>query len=459
MFTNTENAQGSAVLGTGASLAGLLLGYPSSGSAVTTDSLSNLEHYYGIYVQDDFRLNTKLTLNFGLRYEYETGVSSPFNSYNPGFCTTCVNPLQSQVTGIAVPGVLEYAGQNSFGTTGGKTNGDKFGPRVGFAYSLNPKTVIRGGYGLFWAPFSFGLQSAFGYTATTSYVASLDGATTANSLSNPFPTGVLAPYGNSLGELAGVGGQNITAPSNSSHSTRVHQYSLDIQRELPWGIVVQSGFTGSISHNLIQGTPSININQLPDQYFSLGSQLQSKVTNPFYGTAGGVVNLSAKTTNLYQTLLPYPEFGTVTISSTDEGHALYYSVFTKAQKRLGHGLNLLTTVTWARNENDSDSSSNTYNSNGAQQDNYNRTAEWGRAVVDTPGGGLRLLTTSCLPSRVTGGSMKLRAAGPSIFRPPCRPASRWRLRKTISTPLWARADSAPTLQVSLPLPQVRWNRG
>ena len=390
MFTNTENAQGSAVLGTGASLAGLLLGYPSSGSAVTTDSLSNLEHYYGIYVQDDFRLNTKLTLNFGLRYEYETGVSSPFNSYNPGFCTTCVNPLQSQVTGIAVPGVLEYAGQNSFGTTGGKTNGDKFGPRVGFAYSLNPKTVIRGGYGLFWAPFSFGLQSAFGYTATTSYVASLDGATTANSLSNPFPTGVLAPYGNSLGELAGVGGQNITAPSNSSHSTRVHQYSLDIQRELPWGIVVQSGFTGSISHNLIQGTPSININQLPDQYFSLGSQLQSKVTNPFYGTAGGVVNLSAKTTNLYQTLLPYPEFGTVTISSTDEGHALYYSVFTKAQKRLGHGLNLLTTVTWARNENDSDSSSNTYNSNGAQQDNYNRTAEWGRAVVDTPGGGLRL---------------------------------------------------------------------
>jgi hypothetical protein len=385
MFTNAENqTTGSAISGTGASLAGLLLGYPSSGSAVTSDSLSNLIHYYGIYLQDDFRLNAKLTLNFGLRYEYETGVSSPYNSYNPGFCTKCVNPLQSQVTGIAVPGVLEYAGQNGFGTTGGRTNGDKFGPRFGIAYTLNPKTVIRGGYGLFWAPFSFGLQSAFGYTATTSYVASLDGATPANSLSNPFPTGVLPPYGNTLGELAGVGGQNVTAPSNSSHSTRVHQYSVDIQRELRWGFVVQSGFTGSISHNLIQGTPSININQLPDQYLSLGSQLASKVANPFYGTAGGVVNLSGKTTNLYQTLLPYPEFGTVTISSTDQGHGLYYSVFTKAQKRLGHGLNLLTTVTWARNENDSDGSGNTYSANGAEQDYYNRAAEWGRAIVDTP---------------------------------------------------------------------------
>jgi len=384
-FTNNETASGSAILGTGASLASLLLGFPSGGSAVTTDSLANVVHYFGVYAQDDIRVNAKLTLNVGLRYEYETGVSSPNNRFNPGFCTTCVNPLQSQVTGITTLGVLEYAGQNGFGTTGGKTNADKFGPRIGFAWTVAPKTVIRGGYGLFWAPFSFGLQSAFGYTATTSYVATLDGATPANSLTNPFPTGVLQPSGNSLGQLAGVGGQNITAPSNSAHSTRVHQYSFDIQRELPAGIVVQSGFSGSISHNLIQGTPSININQLPDQYFSLGSKLAAKVANPFYGTAGGVVNLAGITTPQYQLLLPYPEFGTVTISSTDQGHALYYSFFTKAQKRLGHGLNLLTTVTWSRNENDSNSSSNTYAPSGSGvQDYYNRAAEWGLSIVNTP---------------------------------------------------------------------------
>jgi len=384
-FTNNQNAAGTSILGTGASLASLLLGYPSSGSVVTSSSLANLVHYGAVFFQDDFRLTSKLTLNFGLRYEYETGVSSPNNRFNPGFDTKAVNPIQSQVKGITTLGVLEYAGENGYGTVAGSPNKNKFGPRVGFAWSLNPKTSIRGGYGLFWAPFSFGLQSTFGYTATTNYVASNDGgATPANSLSNPFPGGVLQPSGNTLGLLAGIGGQNITAPSSDARSTRVHQYSFDVQRELPAALALSVGFSGSTTHNLIQGTPSININQLPAQYFSLGSKLSSKVPNPFFGTAGGIVNLAAATTTQVQLLLPYPQFGSVTITSTDQGHALYYSFYTKLQKRMGHGLNILTTVTWARNENDSDSSSNNYSSNGGQQDYYNRAAEWGRAIVDTP---------------------------------------------------------------------------
>jgi hypothetical protein len=385
-FTNNENASGSSILGTGAALASLLLGYPSSGSVVTSTPLENMIHYWAIYAQDDFRVNPALTLNFGLRYEYETGVYSPFNSFNPGFDTKVVNPLQNQVSGLAVHGALEYAGQNGYGTTAGNPNHDKFGPRAGFALRLGKKTTLRGGYGLFWAPFSFGLQSTFGYTATTPYVSSNDGgATPANSLSNPFPTGVLLPQGNSLGLLAGVGGQSISAPSSDAHSTRVHQYSFDIQREVPAGIVVSLGFSGSVSHNLIQGTPSVNINQLQDQYFSLGSKLSSKVTNPFYGTSGGIVNLAATTTTLVQTLLPFPQFGTVSISSTDQGHAQYTSVFAKAQKRLGHGVNLLTTVTWSRNMNDSNGQSNNYAPSGSGvQDYYNRAAEWSLATISTP---------------------------------------------------------------------------
>jgi len=159
-----------------------------------------------------------------------------------------------------------------------------------------------------------------------------------------------------------------------------------VQRELPKGLALVAGFAGSTTHNLIQGTPNININQLPDQYLSLGSKLAAKVANPFYGTAGGVVNLAAATTTQAQLLLPFPEFGTVSLVNTDRGHALYYSIYAKAQKRVGHGLNLLTTVTWARNENDSNGSSNTYDGNGSAtaQDNYNRAAEWGRSIVDTP---------------------------------------------------------------------------
>jgi trimeric autotransporter adhesin len=386
-FTNNENTSGSAILGTGASLAGLLLGYPSAGSAVTSDNLSNMVRYSAVFLQDDFRVTSKLTLNFGLRYEYETGIFSPTNRFNPAFDTKAVNPVQSQVSGIATLGVLEYAAQNGYGTTAGNPNRDKFGPRFGFAYALDPKTVVRGGYGLFWAPLSFGLQSTFGYTAITNYVSSNDGgATPANSLGNPFPSGVLQPSGNTLGLLAGIGGQNISAYDSTARSTRVHQYSFDIQRELPKGLAVVAGFAGSTTHDLIQGTPSININQLPDQYLSMGSKLAAKVANPFYGTAGGVVNLAASTTTQAQLLLPFPEFGTVSLVNTDQGHALYYSFYLKAQKQMGHGLNLLTTVTWARNENDSNGTSNTYATNGstASQDNYNRAAEWGRSLVDTP---------------------------------------------------------------------------
>ena len=385
-FTNNENASGTAILGTGASLASLLLGLPSSGSVLTSIPLDNMIHYWAIFVQDDFRVSANLTLNFGLRYENETGVYSPSNSFNPGFDTKVTSPLQSQVSGLAVRGALEYAGQNGYGTTAGHPNGDKFGPRFGFAWKVNSKTTVRGGYGLFWAPFSFGLQSTFGYTATTPYVSSNDGgATPANTLSNPFPGGVLPPQGNALGLLAGVGGQNITAPASDAHSTRVHQFSFDIQREVPAGIVVSMGYSGSVTHNLIQGTPSVNINQLADQYFPLGSKLSSKVANPFYGTAGGVVNLAAPTTTLVQTLLPFPQFGTVSISSTDQGRARYHSVYAKAQKRLGHGLNLLTTVTWSRNMNDSNGQSNNYAPAGSgRQDYYNPAAEWSLATISTP---------------------------------------------------------------------------
>jgi hypothetical protein len=386
-FTNNENGSGSAILGTGASLAGLLLGFPSSGSVVTSQSLANMIRYGGVFVQDDLRLTSKLTLNFGLRYEYETGIYSPNNRFSPAFDAKAVNPIQSQVQGIVTPGVLEYAGQNGYGTSAGNPNGDKFGPRFGFAYTINPKTVIRGGYGLFWAPLSFSLQSSFGYTATTNYVASNDGgATPANSLSDPFPAGVLQPSGNTLGLMAGIGGQSISAYDANARSTRVHQYSVDLQRELPTGLALVAGFAGSTTQNLIQGTPSININQLPDQYLSMGSKLASKVANPFYGSPGGVVNLAAPTTTQAQLLLPFPEFGTVSLVNTDQGHGLYYSFYAKAQKRMGHGLNLLTTVTWSRNENDSNGSSNTYDTNvsGSSQDNYNRAAEWGRSIVDTP---------------------------------------------------------------------------
>jgi hypothetical protein len=394
--TFTSSTPGKTVSGTGAALASLLLGDPASGSVTTSLPLENHVSYYGFFIHDDFRLNSKLTLNFGVRYEYETGLESSLNSLIVGFDQNAVNPIQSQVKGITTKGVLEYAGQNGYGTTAMNPNADKFSPRVGFAWSPMAKTTIRGGYGLFWAPFTFNLVNPLGYTYSTPYVASNDGnATPANSLSNPFPTGVQQPIGNGAGLYAGLGGQNIAFYSNSAHSTRVHQFSLEIQRELPGAVVLAVGYAGSVTHNLIQNTPDVNINQLPDQYLSLGSQLNSAVPNPFLGTAGGVLNLASPTITLAKSLLPYPQFGTISMQSSDQNHAQYNSIYVKAQKRMGRSLNLLTTYTWSRNMDESGAASNTFNSQATctlggssgycSQDNYNRAAEWARASIDTPG--------------------------------------------------------------------------
>ncbi len=388
-FTNgfTGASATSTVPGTGSSLASMLLGFPSTGSVATADPISLQVHYWGFFVQDDFRVNKKLTINFGVRYDYETGLSSPTNSlvqFNP----TAVNPIQSQVTGIATPGEIVYAGTNGF-TTATHPNSDKFAPRVGAAYALNSKTSIRGGYGLLWAPYYFGSFTPIGYTNSTPYVASINNnVSPSGSLSDPFPTGILQPSGSSLGAAAGLGGQTLTVFDGSAHSTRIHQYSFDVQRELPGGFVVATGYSGSVTHNLIQGTPVININQLPDKYLAMGSALNNKVPNPFYGTAGGVLNLASTTVAESQLLLPFPQYGPINYqsNSSDQNHARYNSVYAKVQKRLTHGLNLLSSYTWSKNMDESNGQSVTFNNQQAySQDNYNRAAEWGLAAINTPG--------------------------------------------------------------------------
>jgi hypothetical protein len=383
----TSASATSTVAGTGSSLASLLLGYPASGSATKSLPIEDHVNYYGFFVHDDFRLNSKLTLNFGVRYEYETGLTSELNSLIVGFDTSAVNPVQSQVTGITTKGVVEYAGQNGYGAYATHPNKDKISPRIGFAWNVMPKTTVRGGYGLFWAPYTFSLANPLGYTYATPYVASNDGnVTPANTLNNPFPAGLQTPVGNGAGLSAGLGGQTVTLWDQTAHSTRVHQYSLDVQRELPGGVVMALGFTGSVTHSLNQGTGDININQLPDAYLSLGSALNTKVANPFYGTSGGVLNLAAATTTRAQLLLPYPEFGPVNVQNSSRNHALYNAVYFKAQKRLGRAVNVLNTITWSRNMDASNGGAgNAFSSQqSTAQDMYNLGAEWARSTIDTP---------------------------------------------------------------------------
>ena len=370
----------------GADLADLLLGYPSSGAVYTSTKLTQFADYYGAYVQDDFRILPKLTLNIGLRWEHETGLQEIHNGILVNFDGSATNPLSANVTGIVPMGIPEYAGTHGK-TSAGNPYTNKWGPRFGFAYQLDAKTVVRGGYGIFWAPqFAIGAPIAtVGYNQTNTYVASTNNyQTPANSLSNPFPNGILQPAGMSAGSLTGIG-QSISLVDPHARSPYVQQFSFDVQRELPFGIVTEVGFIGSKSSHLALGAPAINEDALYPQLLSLGSALTQSVANPFY-LHGGTGVIGTPTVQASQLLLPYPAYGAVNLLFSDNNKARYDSLVVKAQKSYGNGLSLLSTFTWSRNWDESSGSpGNTLNAgNKGPQNPYNMAAEYAFSNIDSP---------------------------------------------------------------------------
>jgi hypothetical protein len=380
----TKSAPASSGVG-GADLADMLLGYPASGNIYSSSKLTDFADYYGVYLQDDFRVSSKLTLNLGLRWERELGLQEVNNGMVLNFDGTAANPLAAGITGISPKGAVQYAGNGR--TTVGNPIANKWGPRFGLAYELNSKTVLRAGYGIFWAPqFAIGSPIAtVGFNQTTSYIASTDNnATPANSLSNPFPAGILQPVGSTLGSSTGLS-QSFSLVDPTAKSPYVQQYSLDIQRELPGGIATEVGFVGSKSSHLVTGTASINLNALNPSLLSLGSALTQSVVNPFFGRVTGGVIGTAKVQQS-QLLLPYPTYGTISELFDDANKAKYYSLVFKAQKRFSKGLTFLSTFTWARNWDASGGGpANTLNAgNKGPQNPYDMASEYSFSNIDSP---------------------------------------------------------------------------
>ena len=368
----------------GADLADLLLGYPASGYAIAASKLNYVANYYAFYVQDDFRVSKKLTLNLGMRWEHEV-LFEANNNVLVNFDGTATNPLAANVTGISPKGEVVYAGNGR--TDLGNPYSSKWAPRFGMAYQLNSKTVVRAGYGIFWAPqFAFSTPpAAVGFTQTSTYIASTDNnVTPAGTLSNPFPTGILQPVGKTLGTLSGIG-QPVSLLDPHARSPYVQQYSFDIQRQLKFGIATEIGYVGSHSSHLVLGAATVNADALYPQLLSLGSALTQSVANPFYGNGGtgvvGTANVQAS-----QLLLPYPTYSAVNFTNSDYNKARYDSMVVKAQKNLSNGLTLLSTFTWSRNWDASGGGAgNTLNSGSAGPQNpYNLNAEYAFSNVDSP---------------------------------------------------------------------------
>lgn len=371
----------------GADLASLLLGYPATNSGFIPVKMSQYINYVSGFVQDDFRLNSKLTVNFGIRWERETGLMEKSDNLIVGFNTTALNSI-STTSGVPTKGAVEFAGVNGYRRYTGNPNLNKLSPRFGVAYQINNKTTLRGGYGIFWAPaFAYGTPYfPEGFTATTNVLATSDGGKTPNTasyLSNVFGNGLDKPAGKSLGDLTGIG-KALTIMDQNSKSTRVQQFSIDVQRELPFNIALSLAYVGSRTANLTLTSATLNINQVTSNFFSLGAAgLAQSVPNPYSGK-GGVGAIGTATVSQAQLVRPFPAFGNINLSFSDYGKARYDSMVIRGQKRFSQGLTFLSVWTWSKNfDNVAGGAGNYLNAgNVAPQDPYNLNSEYGLSYLD-----------------------------------------------------------------------------
>src|SRR5262245_26419687 len=286
-FTSSNGATRSSIDGN--SFASFLLGYPSSlatrsSQLTATTPLNALTYYYGGYLQDDWRVQSNLTVNYGLRVEHEAGLREQNNNFSVGFDPAMTSALSSiSIPADAVAGTparqvlggLMYAGVNGAPVTQGNPPKAKWSPRVGAVYSINSNTVLKGGYGLYWAPFNYPIPDSgsnnygqVGYTNNTIVQQSIANPVT---LDNPFPNGIQLPSGNSRGALTNLD-SNIGFVDQHRTAPRVQQYSVDLQRELPGAMAISVSYVGARGDHLgVGGTgdTAININQLDPKYLAL----------------------------------------------------------------------------------------------------------------------------------------------------------------------------------------------
>jgi hypothetical protein len=336
-FTQGPNPTVSSVTA-GYGLASVELGYPASGSYTYQNSHEYQELDHGIFLQDDWKVNQKLTLNLGMRWEYQgpfTDRHNEMTNFDPSAITT--------INGVTLKGGPTYPGINGLPRGVVNESYKHYAPRFGFAYQINSKLVARGGYGLLWAPERGVLEpNATGFSQQTSMVTSLDnGITPYNTISNPFPQGLVQATGSTLGLLTNLGGA-ISAQLRDVLPGYAQQWNFTLQYS-PWNNwLFEAGYLGNKGTHLQGngGGGSNNLNQLNPLYLSLGNALNSQVPNPYYGliTSG---QLSTPTITLQQSLLPFPQYTSVNGGWWYPGVSFYNAFTLKVEKRFSQGFSIL----------------------------------------------------------------------------------------------------------------------
>jgi len=375
----------------GNALASMLLGTASGGGQSFNIDPAMGMHTLGTYIQDQWRVTPRLTVNLGVRYENQRPATERFDRIEY-FNTTVLNPISSQL-GFNVRGGFEYAETNGNNRYAWPPNDLDFAPRAGIAFKITDKLVARVGAGIYFLPpsamLSFDNPGQFqGFSSSTTYNATTqNGYVPLNLVSNPFPTGINQPTGSSQGLLTLVGdGQGQIWPKAPHPTPYTEQWSFDLQYQVSSHSVFQIGYIGNRGRKLLYGNPNINANQLPDQFLSLQSKLDQEVPNPFFGVLDPSTPLGSQSTIAYNQLLrPFPEFTYIGWDRSLPGaRSSYNALDVKYNHSFNAGLNLLVTYRWSKALDNGPEDFIGWGTGNQWRDSYNTMLDYNISTHDVP---------------------------------------------------------------------------
>ncbi len=355
----------------GQDIASFMLGIPTGGSLDRNATRLNDTWYHGVFLQDDWKVSAKLTVNLGLRYEYEGATTDSQNRNVRGFDPAAAVSIEAAAraayaaspipelaaSAFAVRGGLHFASDSNPGFYEPDTNNVQ--PRVGFAYAVADKTVVRGGWGIYAVPNIIFGNFQPGYSSSQAIVPTLDnGLTFRANLTNPYPDGVQDPVGDALGANTFVGRELSRVVPLSFSSAHNMRYIVSVQRELPGQWLVEAAYAGSRGWDLTTGgggqAGEMEMNAVPAQYLSTSrvrdqaaiNFLTAQVPNPFRGLLPGT-SFNGATVARQQLLRPFPQFDNIRTRASD-GTSRYNSAQFKVERRFTKGYSVLAAYTWSK---------------------------------------------------------------------------------------------------------------
>ncbi len=362
---------------TGNSFASFLLGYVDEASVDSPLNVGSVRPYYAGFVQDDFKVSSRLTLNLGLRYDLEL---PPYELVD----RASVFDLNTPNPGAGgLPGAMVFLGEGS-DRIGSRTYEDtyyrNFAPRLGLAYQFNPQTVIRASYGIMYSVTRL-LNSFLGFGGTQSFESLNNGDTPAFRIEEGMPTDFPKPpfidptVGNN---------NNVTTrvKSEASRMPRTQSWRFDVQRELGRGVVAEAAYVGTHAVHLNDSSLR-NFNQVDARHLALGSLLRANIHSELAREAGIAVPYEGFNGSVAQALRPYPQVRTITSTEDKLGSSIYHAFEAKVQKRFSNGLQYLFSYTNSKLITDVNDNLGGLTSS-ALQDNANRRAERAVGASDTP---------------------------------------------------------------------------